>query len=488
MNRALSNVVNAVLASVVVASSSCQSPTDTVGLPAQQHSPAIPFPDSITKASGLPPRSADSSTVVLGDTLAIGQIVAYPNYVFSAPMRITAHFFVRDTSPSVYRQLAIPLAECPFVLRLSRVGQAAVVWQSDRAAAPLQCPALQQAGTGTDATATWDVPALLGDSIPAGRYDAALDVRTASGRVFHYAAGGLYLDRSGLAPGFDYGLLQMSATSLITGEAPRYLTTQVVVRNPTSTPLEVDYGACQVNVRLFRGVDRSGAPLWKSELRKPPGSSFGYACILPLYTSFLSPGDSLVFPLRVPMYEVIGDSLPAAHYFVSAELRLEGKHMPDGTTRPGLTTTLGAGEVDIVREIVRLPSSRIADGLAVTATTRVIPGKGDDTLRTLVLVTNTTGRRIATTIASGCPVIIYAYRSAALRDSVPLAEPASSPTTNCYLDNYPVALEPGQSWVFGRDTPMSAIRGRAGSGHYWFTAWLTTATQILLAAGDAEVK
>jgi hypothetical protein len=35
---------------------------------------------------------------------------------------------------------------------------------------------------------------------------------------------------------------------------------------------------------------------------------------------------------------------------------------------------------------------------------------------------------------------------------------------------------------------MSAIRLRAGSGHYWFTAWLTTTRQFLLAAGDAEVK
>jgi hypothetical protein len=403
-------------------------------------------------------------------------------------MRITTRFVVRDTSSSVYRARSIPLAACPFVVTLSRAGQTAVVWRSDRAPALLQCPALQQPGTGTDVTATWDVPTLMGDSLPAGRYDAALDVRTASGRVFHYAAGGLYLDKSTEAPVFNYGLLKMSATSLITGEAPRYLTTQVVVRNPTATPLEVDYGACLVNVRLFRSADRRGVPLWKSELRKPPGSSFGYACVLPLYISYLSPGDSLVFPLRVPMYEVIGDSLPSAHYYVSAELSLEGKPVFDGTTRPGLTTTLAAGEVDIVRETERLPSSRVIDGLAVSATTRVIPGKGDDTLRTLVLVTNTTDHRIATYIASGCPVIIYAYRSAALRDSVPIAEPASSPSPICYLDNYPIALAPGQSWVFGRDTPMSAIRGRAGSGHYWFTAWLTTTTQILLAAGDAEVK
>ena len=488
MNRASSKLVLSVLAGTVVASSSCQGFTEAGGLPAQVHSPPTPFPDSITKASGIPPRYADSSTVVLGDTLAIGQLAAYPNYGFPIPMRITARFFVRDTSSSVYRQRAIALAECPFVLTLSRTGQTAVVWRSDRAAAPLQCPALQQAGTGTDVTAIWEVPTLLGDSLPAGRYDAALDVRTASGRVFHYAKGGLYLDKGTQAPIFDYGLLQMSATSLITGEAPRYLTTQVVVRNPTAAPLEVDYGACLVNVRLFRGADRRGAPVWKSELRKPPGSTYGYACILPLYISFLPPGDSLVFPLSVPMYEVIGDSLPSAHYYVSAELSLEGKHLPDGTFRPGLTTTLAAGEVDIVRETVRLPSSRVIDGLAATATTHVVPGKGDDTLRTLVLVTNTTDHRIATTIATACPVIVYAYRTAALRDSVPTVEPASSPSPICYLDNYPIALDPGQSWVFGRDTPMSAIRGRAGPGQYWFTAWLTTTAQFLLAAGDAEVK
>jgi hypothetical protein len=188
------------------------------------------------------------------------------------------------------------------------------------------------------------------------------------------------------------------------------------------------------------------------------------------------------------MYEVMGDSVVSGRYSVSAELMLDGKHMPDGTTKPGLNTTLVAGEVDIVREKYRLPSSRVIDGLSATATTRVVPGKDDDTLRTLVLVTNTTSHRIATTIASACPVITYAYRSAALRDSVPLATPAVSPPVTCSVDNYPVALEPGQSWVFGRDVPMSIVRARAGVGHYWFTAWLTTKTQYLLAAGEADVK
>src|SRR6478672_9872514 len=120
--------------------------------------------------------------------------------------------------------------------------------------------------------------------------------------MLHYARGGLYLDKSMEVPTLDYSLLNVSATSLVTGEAPRYLTTQVVVRNPAAVPVQVEYGACLVNVRLYRAADRSGSPVWKSELRKPPGSSFGYACILPLYISILAPGDSLAFPLRVPKF------------------------------------------------------------------------------------------------------------------------------------------------------------------------------------------
>jgi hypothetical protein len=307
--------------------------------------------------------------------------------------------------------------------------------------------------------------------------------------VFHYAAAApLYLDKSTGPPLLDYSALQFSAASAVTGNAPRYLDTRVVVRNTASKPLEVDYGACLVNVRLFRNAGRSGTPVWKSEFRKPPGSSFGYACILPLYISIVAPGDSLVFPLSVPMYEVIGDSLTSGHYYVSADISLIGQRSPDGTTRPGVSKTLAAGEVDIVREADRLPSSRLVGGLSYTATTRVIPGKGDDTLRTLVLVKNESSKAINSSIIPACPVIIYGYRSAALRDSVPIVNTSIAPGVPCAVTPQPFVLQPGQSWVFGTDTPMSAIRGRFGTGRFWFTAWLTMSNQILLAAGDAEVK
>jgi hypothetical protein len=480
----------AVAASVVSASTlGCSQPAQPgsgiVQGPAQN---PVPFPDSVTLSNGIPPRAGDSSTVVLGDTLAVGQIGAPPVYGGASPMKITARFFARDTSNSVFRPRDLPVTACPFVLMLSRVGDARIAWRSDRAAPSLACPALQRF-SGTDVNATWDVPAILGDSLPIARYHAALDVKAADGRVFHYAAPSpLYLDTSAERPLVDYSVLEFNASSAVIGGAPRYLDTRVIIRNTSSKSVEVDYGACSVNVRLYRNAERSGTPVWKSELRKPPGSSWGYVCILPLYTSVLSPGDSLAFPLKVPMYEVIGDSLASGHYFVSAELSLARQRGADGLSPPDLTKAVAAGELDIVREAERLPSSRITDSVAYTATTRVIPGNGDDTLRTLVLVRNLSSQTIKRTIVPACPIIIYGYRSAALRDSVPIVNTSVAPGPSCSFAPHPFTLGPGQSWVFGTDTPMSAIRGRFGTGHFWFTAWLTTTNQVLLAAGDAEVK
>ena len=442
----------------------------------------IPFPDSINRADALPPRTGDSSTVILGDTLAVGQIGG-------GGKQISVRFFARDTSSGVLHTRMLPVAECPFVVALTRLGETAAVWRSDRAAIALRCPPLQHFLDGAEADAAYDVSSVLGDSIAAGKFRAALDVHAADGRVFHYSSGVMYLTPTIEPSLLDYSLLELNGSSAIAGVAPRYLNASVVVRNPTAKPFAVDYGACAVNVRLFKNADRTGNPAWRSEYRRAPGSQYPYGCILPLYVSTVPPGDSLVFPMNVPMYEVIGDSLPAGHYFVSAEISLIGQQKSDGTTAPGITKSVAAGEVDIAHERDRLPPSRVTDSVTFTATTRVIPGNGDDTLRTLVLVTNVSARRVTMSIAASCQVIAYAYRTAELRDSVPITQPtATFPASACVANNYPFALDAGQSWVFGTQTPMSAIRGRFGAGHYWFTAWLLTTGQILLAAGDAEVR
>ncbi len=480
MKGALSTIVGSALAGITFVS--CRQAVEP-GLPAQIPIGAlVPFPDSINRANPLPPRTDDSSTVVLGDTLAVGQ-------VGNGGTQISVRFFARDTASGVFHPRTLPLAECPFVVALTRLAETAAVWRSDRAAPALRCPSLQRSLDGAEVDATYDVKSLLGDSIAAGKYRAPLDVHAADGRVFHYSSITMYLTPTIEPSLLDYSLLEFKGSSAITGVAPRYLNTSVVVRNPTAKPFAVDYGACAVNVRLFKNADRTGNPVWRSEDRRAPGSPYTYGCITPLYVSTVPPGDSLVFPMNVPMYEVIGDSLPAGHYYVSAELGLVGQTRADGTPAPGLTRSVAAGEVDIANERDRLPASRVADSVSFTATTRVIPGNGDDTLRTLVMVTNVSTRRVTMSIAASCQVIAYVYRTADLRDSVPIAQPMTTfPSSRCVADNYPFALDAGRSWVFGTQTPMSVIRARFGVGHYWFTAWLLTTGQILLAAGDAEVK
>jgi hypothetical protein len=112
---------------------------------------------------------------------------------------------------------------------------------------------------------------------------------------------------------------------------------------------------------------------------------------------------------------------------------------------------------------------------------------GTDTVRTLVSVTNTSRKRVTTTVPRDCPVLAYAYRSAALRDSVPARAAAWSPPERCYNYEHPFALEPGQSWVFAHDVPASKIVAHTGSGRFWFTALIAGRTAVFLAAGDLEL-
>jgi hypothetical protein len=250
------------------------------------------------------------------------------------------------------------------------------------------------------------------------------------------------------------------------------------------------YGACNVVVRLYRTADRSGSPAWRSELRRYPGPPpIGSACPLPLLGSYLAPGDTLRFPLSFPMYEVMWDSLPAGRYYVSAVATVSGGDASSIGGGKTVTRTLAAGAVDLTRDPDHLPSSRVIDSMSYTAATRIVRGAGGaDTIRTLVLVTNTSSTRREADVARDCPVIVYAYPSRALRDSVPLQKPSAYPGGGCVLEPHHFALEPGQAWVFGRDVPMAAARAGLPAGHYWFTAWLTASPQVLIAAGDADLR
>jgi hypothetical protein len=444
---------------------------------------SIPFPDSVRVSQGLPPRVFDSPMRALGDTIIQTWMQVFPASA-QQMMQLIVRVSVRDTSQSVLRGRSLPIDNCPVSLRIYRgVDRSAPpAWQSERTRPATRCPPLQSLSTSyTDVTAIWNVDAVLGDSLPAGRYAFAYTFRTTDGRTFEFSQSSALLTRDRTRPTQALSAVRFVAYSQIVDNGPRKLSTVVIARNTGTRAVQLSYGACNLNVRLYRNANRTGSPVWRSELRKPPGSKNGYACILPLYVAVLQPGDSLPFGAQVPMYEVVADSLPAGRYYVSAELSLV-----DEVGRANGPRMLSAGVVDITREPDRLPSSRDVDGLTFTATTRLVRGAaGVDTIRTLVLVTNTTNARRVASVSRDCPVIVYAYTSAALRDSVPLQTPISYPSRpTCYAYQHTYALDPGQSWVFGLDFPASAA---PGSRHLWFTAWMSGTPYVILAAGDVEI-
>jgi hypothetical protein len=405
-----------VLALFAVALGACRRPDPLRPPHVGQHpNPVVqtPFPESVTSSRGLPPRVADSTSVLLGDTVVRASVFTEPATA-TQPMRLNLAVGVADTTirPIRQRGRVLPLAACPFSLRLYRNADRSTspAWSSDKTTTALRCPALQQHETSrTDVSATWDVPALLGDSLRAGRYRLDYAVRTADGRTFDFRGSSAYLTADPTPPTRDLSAIEFSATSRIVGNGPRTLNTVTTLKNTGRRSVVFDYGACNVSLRLYHTADRSGSPVWRSERRQPPGTNSGYDCTLEGHTTVLPPGDSITFPVRIPMYEVIADSLAAGRYYVSAELSLE--HEIPGS-RASRVRTLAAGSVDIRREPDRLPESRIIDGLTYTATTRVVRGAaGADTVRTLVLVANRTNVRRMASVTRDCPVIVFAYRS-----------------------------------------------------------------------------
>jgi hypothetical protein len=432
-------------------------------------SSSIPFPDSLRVSQGLPPLALDSTARIVGDAVIYASL--WTNDASSQQaMQVSVRVTVYDTSVSARRR-NLPIGTCPVSLRIYRGTDrsAPPVWQSDKAPPAVGCPTLRSFDqSATDVQATWDVAAMLGDSLPAGRYSFGYTLRTTDGRTFEFSKPSAFLSTDHIPPTTDLSAVHFEAHSEIVGAGPRMLKTVVVAKNTGTRTVRLNYGYCNLNVSLYRTPDRAGLPAWRSDRRN-------IVCPAAEIIVMLRPGESNPFELSVPMYEIVAGGLPAGLYLVSAELSLSGSHL------------LWAGVVDVTRAPERLPSSGNVDGLTFTATTRLVQGTGGaDTIRTLVLVTNTTNTRRTASIPRDCPIVVYAYTSPAVRDAVPVQTSISyAGTKGCFGNSQTYyALDPGQSWVFGLDVPASAA---AGGQHLWFTAWMAGTPSVFLAAGDVEV-
>jgi hypothetical protein len=130
------------------------------------------------------------------------------------------------------------------------------------------------------------------------------------------------------------GLAYHATARVVDTAAGPHLVVAVAVTNAGTAPVRLDFGANALRVRLTRshGVPTTaGAPavravVWDSGERR---DARGRRLLYPQYLvqRELAPGDSLTadeFRLAVPVDTVLGDSLAAGEYDVTARLTLGG--------------------------------------------------------------------------------------------------------------------------------------------------------------------
>ncbi len=137
-----------------------------------------------------------------------------------------------------------------------------------------------------------------------------------------------------------------SARSAVVGPALDTLRVEVTVVNGSRKERFISVKECPPFMHPVKAVLRMESKAWSSEVseihKKPQyfdstGKPIPQICLADLPGFTFPPGGSYTYVLKVPVAEVLGDSLPPGRYRVSAQLRLNGY----------LTRKLSAGDVEL---------------------------------------------------------------------------------------------------------------------------------------------
>lgn len=98
---------------------------------------------------------------------------------------------------------------------------------------------------------------------------------------------------------------------------PVQLHTTATVTNTTQQAREIEFpDGCTVLIRAYRTAERSGAPAWDQQRVA--------VCTMAIQIVRLAPGESREFGMHAGAAEILGDSLPAGRYYLTALLRPDG--------------------------------------------------------------------------------------------------------------------------------------------------------------------
>jgi hypothetical protein len=377
---------------------------------------------------------------------------------------------------------------CTMTLRAYRPSgtRGTPAWEAAHGRQCMEAPARLVLGPGESRTfaARTGVWGILGDSLPPGRYAFAAVFRLAD-QTLEIPAGEVVL------PDRLAGLRFRTEIRLVGTE----LHAASSVTNTTSRAIYLEYGACALRLRAYRSPARSGTPVWRSERRAPWERRGGYACPAYGVTSILAPGATLrgkwrEFQLRVPMIEILGDSLLDGRYYFSAVVRLNSGH----------TREIPSGSVTLALPREPLPSSRAAGSVTYTAATDVVDSTPSPTIRTTVTVLlpqhpealrrgieNASLRRYS----RNCPLVLHAYRDRARRDAAPRSgAPDWTSARDCGTELQEFVLRGDEPRTFEVRARAREILGeRLAPGRYYFAVAVHHEHRtIYLSAGEAELR
>jgi hypothetical protein len=377
------------------------------------------------------------------------------------------------TNPSDER-VETGIRGCTVMLRAYRAGGRASmpVWDPSSGIGCMEGPTRLSLGPGESRTfdRNTDVWRVLGDSLRPGQYAFAVLFRLAD-QTLEIPAGEVTL------PDPLAGLALRTRIELV----DTVLHATASVTNTTSRSIHLQYGACALSLHAYRNPARSGAPVWRSVGRAPWHGRGGYGCPAYLRSHTLAPGAVLQvreFQIRVPLIEILGDSLPDGRYYFSAIVRLNF----------GRTSELPAGSASLALPREPLPSSRVAHMVTYSAETDV-DSTPSPTIRTRVMLTQMRSGALHR-YSRDCPVTIYVYRDRARRDAAPQSgTPDWTSARNCGAELQELVLQGGEPRTFEiRATSREILGDRLPPGRYYFVVAVRHQHRtVYLSAGEAEL-
>lgn len=168
-----------------------------------------------------------------------------------------------------------------------------------------------------------DVRTLLGDSLPPGPYRFAVLLRTDKDST-EVDAGRVFVTADPRPPLRAPSGLTFEVRTAVGRSDPAHIRIAVRAINTSDRRLLLEYGACALHLLVYRNAGRVGPPASRSGTRV---DRTGQTPVCPLYLvpMEIGPGETREpdeFRATYPVTNILGDSLPAAKYYLAAQLVL----------------------------------------------------------------------------------------------------------------------------------------------------------------------